>query len=237
VKQIIIEHIVIDVERKPIKHLHLAVHRRSGRVRISSPLHFTHEAIRLFAVSKLHWIQKHRERAVGQAQPAPMSYTSGELHYYGGKQYALELVCRKGTPAIELNGVKMRMYVRAGTTRLQRTRVLIEWYREKLKEQIPAIVDTWESRMGVQLYGWRVKRMRTKWGTCNITAKRIWLNLELVKLPFHCLEYVVVHEMVHLLERKHSRTFTAHMDTFLPNWRSIKEELNHSLRKSVERKS
>ena len=228
--KISVSDIIIDVVRKDIKHMHLSVHPPDGRVRISAPRRMDDEAVRLFAVSKLKWIKRHRARLKKQKRQLPLKYISGERHYFIGKKYVLHVIYQ--SPPLP-NKVKIRnkeyldLSIRMGSRKEQRKRVLTEWYREQLKDMIPDLLKKWERKIGVRIKEWRVKKMKTKWGTCNLTAKRVWLNLELAKTPPHCLEYILVHELVHFLEPYHNGRFAAYMDKFLPEWKSIEEELKH----------
>jgi predicted metal-dependent hydrolase len=227
--QIVVANIAIDVIRKDIKNLHLAVYPPAGRVRIAAPFRFSDEALRLFAISKLSWIKKHQRKFAGQERQTEREYVSGESHYYNGKRYILEVFYYKAKPKVVLGHKKLKLFVRESNTKHQRARVLTEWYRERLKEQIPSLIEKWEKRMEVKIHAWGIKQMKTRWGTCNARARRVWLNLELAKKSARCLEYVLVHEMVHLLERKHSERFIVLMNEFMPQWRSQKEELNRAI--------
>lgn len=218
--------IFIDVIQKNIKNLHLSVHPPTGRVRISAPLRISLETIRLFAISKVAWIRKHQTRIQRQKRETPREYISGESHYFFGKRYLLKVTKHGGRPSVKQHHDILELFVNSDSTRQQRLTILDRWYRKQLKEIIPQYISKYETKMNVHVAEWGIKKMKTKWGVCNIRAQRIWLNLELCKKPLHCIEYVVVHEMVHLLERKHNERFKRLMDTFLPNWRSFKDELN-----------
>lgn len=225
----------IEVIKKNIKNIHLSVHPPNGRVRLATPDDTDDDAIRLFVISKLDWIRKQQRELQEQERISARQYLSGESHYYLGERYLLNVLYTKGRQTVEIAGKKeMNLFVRENSTIEQRERVMNEWYRKQLKSLIPSYIDKWEKKMDVQVEDWGVRRMRTKWGSCNIQDKRIWLNLELAKKPPHCLEYVVVHEMVHLLERNHNERFRAYMDKFLPNWRAIKAEMNGTLFESNE---
>lgn len=189
----------------------------------------------MYIVSKLDWIRKQQRELIDQIRISAREYVSGESHYYLGKRYLLNVEYTSGRQHVGILGKKeMNLYVRQKSTVEQRERVMNEWYRGKLKELIPEYIHKWEKVMNVHVNDWGIRRMRTKWGSCNIEQQRIWLNLELAKAPPHCLEYVVVHEMVHLLERNHNERFRAYMDEFLPNWRAIRNELNERLFESNE---
>lgn len=227
--------IEVEVIKKNIKNIHLSVHPPNGRVRLATPDDTDDDAIRLFVISKLDWIRKQQRELQEQERISARQYLSGESHYYLGERYLLNVLYTKGRQTVEIVGKKeMNLFVRENSTIEQRERVMNEWYRKQLKSLIPSYIDKWEKKMDVQVEDWGVRRMRTKWGSCNIQDKRIWLNLELAKKPPHCLEYVVVHEMVHLLERNHNERFRAYMDKFLPNWRAIKAEMNGTLFESNE---
>jgi len=225
--QITVNDIVIDVVRKDIKNLHLAVYPPTGRVRIATPLNIDDESVRLFAISRLAWIKKEQEKYEAQERQSAREYISGESHYFKGSRYLLNVVYQKGNPKVVIrNKTTIDLYVREGSNIEQRKRVMTEWYRRQIKEKIPHYVAKWEPIIGVKVNDWGVKKMKTKWGSCNTTAHRIWLNLELVKKPVHCLEFIIVHEMVHLLERHHNDRFIAIMDKSMPQWKLYREELN-----------
>lgn len=219
--------IEIDVVRKDIKNMHLAVYPPKGRIRLAAPKKTDPEVLRLFAISKLGWIKKHIKNFKEQKRESPRQYVSGESHYYFGKRYLLDVIEHHGQGSIEMSGTKkLKMYVRSGSSQEHRERIMREWYRQRLKEQIPDLIHKWEKVVGVKSKDWGVKLMRTKWGACNVEAKRIWLNLELAKKPPICLEYIIVHELVHLLERNHTDRFVAYMDQFMPKWRVYRDRLN-----------
>jgi len=226
--RIVVGNISIDVEKKDIKNLHLGVYPPNGRVRIAAPLRVNDDAIRLFAVSKLGWIKKQQRLFEGQERETEREYISAESHYFNGRRYLLNIIPTTGKHKIELRHKHIDLYVKKGTPVRNRAAVIAKFYRAYLQEQVSALIDKWEKRMKVKLSGYGIKKMKTKWGACNIEAKRIWINLELAKKPPACLEYIVVHEMVHLLERHHNDIFIAYMDKFLPQWRVLKAELNKS---------
>lgn len=226
-EQIQIGSVEVEVIRKDIKNMHLAVYPPNGRIRLAAPLSTDFEIVRLFAISKLGWIKKHVRNFKEQRRESPRTYVSGESHYYLGRRYLLDVIERQGYNKVELNGSnKIKLYVRPGMDPRKREHVIKEWYRKQLKARIPELIAKWEERIGVEAQDWGVKQMRTKWGACNIEAKRIWLNLELAKKPLICLEYIIVHELVHLLERHHNDRFVAYMDQFMPKWRMHRDQLN-----------
>lgn len=215
------------VVRKPIKNLHLAVLPPDGMVRVSSPVHLNDEAIRTLIATRIPWIRKQRTKFEGQARQTPREYVSGESHYVLGKAHRLEVVWEDRPAGVRLVGKKkMILQVRPNSSVARREEVLMTWYRNELRGIVDGLLQTWQDRIGVAVEGWGIKRMKTRWGTCNQKARRVLLNLELVKKPMACIEYVVVHELVHLLEKKHNERFVALMTKHLPKWRSCKEELN-----------
>ena len=228
--QIKVADIEIEVVRKNIKNLRITIYPPNGRVRIATPLKITDESVRLFAISKLAWIKKHQAKfqAKKYRQITEPKFISGESHYFKGKRYLLNIIESQNSPKIIIREKKyLDLYVKTGTSKQQREKVIKDWYRQELKNDIPAIIAKWQPIIGVLVAEWRIKFMRTRWGTCNIEAQRIWLNLKLAQKPVNCLEYVIVHEMVHLLERYHNKRFFAYMDKFMPQWQLYKEELNH----------
>jgi predicted metal-dependent hydrolase len=183
--------------------------------------------VRLFIMAKTAWIIKQQAKFTAQTRYPQREYISGETCYFKGRGYELNVIYHPHAPKVTLrHNTHLDLYVPHNSQLEKREQILIAWYRQALKAKIPELIDKWQPIIGVTVRDWGVKRMKTKWGTCNINAARIWLNLELIKKPEHCLEYVVVHEMVHLLERHHNARFTAYMDQFLPHWRSHKQELN-----------
>lgn len=222
----IVYNVKIDVIKKDIKNMHLSVLPPMGKVRISAPRNTSDEAIRLFAVAKIAWIKKQVEKFESQPRQSEREYVSGESHYLWGRRYRLAIRHTNRANNIELKGKKLILTVREKSTQQQRERVMNEWYRNELKDKIPSLIEKWEQIIGVKVDSWGVKNMKTRWGTCNRKDKRIWLNLQLAKKPIKCLEYIVIHELVHLLEKNHNTAFVDYMDKFLPNWRVIKDELN-----------
>jgi predicted metal-dependent hydrolase len=226
-EQITINHIKIDVIRKDIKNIHLAVYPPTGRVRIAAPVKINEDTIRLYAVSKLGWIKRNQRSFAGQQRILPRVYKERESHYYQGRRYLLNVIENDSPPKIVLRNKKfIELHIRPGTPTIKRHEILTEWYRAQIKNQIPDIISKWENILKIKVKAWQVKQMKTKWGSCNIDKKRIWVNLELAKKPETCLEYIIVHEMVHLLERHHNDKFLYYMDTYLPIWKQIKKELN-----------
>ena len=223
----ITSNISVDVVRKDIKNMHLAVYPPTGRVRIAAPLNVNDEAVRLSAISKIAWIRKHQRNFVAQDRQSPREYKQRESHYFQGKRYLLRITEQEAPARVELKTkTYIDLFVRPNSTTEQKQTALNEWYRAELKKLSPELLEKWENKIGVKVSAWQVKQMKTKWGTCNIEEKRIWVNLELAKKPSHCLEYIIVHEMLHLLERHHNERFMALMEKYVPQWKFFKEELN-----------
>ena len=223
-----INNLRVQVVRKAIKNLHLAVYPPDGRVRVAVPRHITDENIRLVVVSKLLWIKRHQAIFLGQPRQSNREYVSGESHYYKGDRYRLNLIECTGRQKVELkNSSRINLYARKESNVMVRQRILTEWYRQQLKEILPELIEKWEKSTGIQINEWRIKKMKTRWGSCNPSNKRIWINLELIKKPIHCLEYVLVHEMIHVLESQHNEKFIAYLDKFMPQWKIYRDELNN----------
>ncbi|MBU5255939.1 M48 family metallopeptidase [Tissierella praeacuta] len=223
-----INDIEIEVTKKNIKNIHLSVHPPNGEVRISVPKRMTEDAIRLFVVSKISWIKKQQDKFENQERIPDLEYISGESHYYFGQRYLLNVIYQSSNKSrVEIKNKKyIDLYVKEGSNKEKREKIMKEWYRKELKAVIPSTINKWEKIMNLTVGEWGVKQMKTRWGTCNPNAKRIWLNLELAKKPLHCLEYIIVHEMAHLIERGHGEMFKAIMDKYYSNWRNVKKELN-----------
>lgn len=225
--QINVGSLEITTVRKNIQNLHLGVYPPNGRIRIAVPLKTSDEAIRLFAISKIAWIKRQKRKFYNQERQSKREYVSGESHYYFGKRYLLNVVYINPSPRIEIKRkTHIDMYVKPESPHKKREKILDDWYRVELKKQLPPLIKKWEKIIGAKPKEVLIRKMKTKWGTCNSKSRRIWLNLELVKKPLHCLEYIFVHEMVHLLEKKHSDKFKEYMNTFMPKWKQFKEELN-----------
>lgn len=225
--QIEVSNFSIDVIRKSIKNMHLSVYPPTGRVRIAAPLNVDDEAVKLFAISKLAWIKKNQRKFEMQDRQMPRVFEQRESHYFEGKRYLLRVTEQNAPPRVEIKTkTYIDLFIRPNATLEQRQNCINEWYRKQLKNQIPLLIEKWEPIIGVSVSDWGVKQMKTKWGTCNIEQKRIWINLELAKKPYYCLEYIIVHEMIHLLERHHNDNFLAHLDKNLPKWKLYKDELN-----------
>lgn len=216
----------IDVVKKSIKNVHLSVYPPSGKVRITAPLYMELDTIRVFAISKLAWIKSQQRKMQAQEREAPREYLDRESHYLWGKRYLLSIVEKDAAPAVELQHSKLLLQLRPDTDDQRRQDILDAWYREQIKTAVPALIAKWEPLMGVTVKRIFVQRMKTKWGSCNPLAGTIRLNTDLAKKPPDCLEYIVVHELAHLLEPTHNARFMALMELFMPKWRHLKDELN-----------
>ena len=226
-QQITISNMTVDVIRKDIKNMHLAVYPPTGRVRLAVPLNVHGDAIRLFAISKLGWIKRHQRKFENQERTSPKEYRERESHYFQGRRYLLRIKETPGVGKVDLKGkTYLDLLVKSDVSIEYKKNLLNEWYRAELKIILPEMISHWEQKIGVKIDFCGIKQMKTKWGSCNIEKKRIWLNLELAKKPIHCLEFILVHELVHLLERNHNDKFKKHMDYYLPNWKKLRDELN-----------
>ena len=227
--QLTVRGIKVEVIRKDIKNLHLGVYPPHGRVRVAAPLVVSDEAVRLAVIDKLGWIRRQKAKFAEQPRQSQREMVNGESHYFLGRRYRLRVHEQDAPPKVAVRGVaSLDLIVRPSSSVEQREAVLLRWYREQLKELIPPLLEKWQPLVGVQVNDWGIKKMKTKWGSCNPSVRRVWLNLELAKKPFQCLEYIVVHELVHLLERHHNERFTSLMDVFLPQWRQYREMLSKS---------
>ena len=219
----------MEIVRKAIKNLHLGVYPPNGRVRVAAPVRVCDEAVRLAVISRLGWIKRQRTRFHAQERQSAREYVSRESHYFLGRRYLLNVIESTGPSRVSRKGLtilELQISKRAG--RRRREQILLGWYRKNLKALILPLIEKWEAKMGTKVESWGVRRMKTKWGSCNSAEQRIWLNLELAKKPIYCLEYILVHEMVHLTERHHNDRFTMLMDQFMPNWRAHRDELSHA---------
>lgn len=218
--------IEVDVVRKRIKNLHLGVYPPHGRVRVAAPEGVSDEAIRLAIISRMAWIKRQRAKFQGQVRQSERAYVSGETHFHFGHRYRLRLVQRPGVANVKLRGDRIELSVPPGSDSFSRERVMQAWQRRELRDRAEPLVDKLVGIMGVRRPLLGIKRMKTRWGSCNPAAPRIWLNLELAKKAPDCTEYLVVHELAHLIEPNHGERFIALMDRFMPRWRIVRDELN-----------
>jgi predicted metal-dependent hydrolase len=225
-RQMMISGLYVEVVRKAIKNLHLGVYPPHGRVRVAAPLAVSDDAVRLAVIGKLGWIRRQRAKFADQPRQSQREMVAGESHYFLGRRYRLRIVEHDGAGKVVIrNTARIDLHARPGASVEQREAILLRWHRERLKSLVPALLDKWQSRIGVSVTHWGIKKMKTKWGSCNIDARRIWLNLELAKKPVQCLEFIVVHELVHLLERHHNERFTTLMNSYLLQWQMYREML------------
>ena len=215
------------IVRKLVKNLHLSVLPPHGRVRVTAPEGMNDDAIRTLLATRLPWIKKQQENFKGQDRQTKREYVSGESHYFFGKRYRLEVVYKEAVPSVSLKSKsKIVLQVRPDSSVEKRSDVMMEWYRGELQPLADKLMVEWQKKIGVQVESWKIQRMKTRWGTCNHKKARILLNLELAKKPLACLEYVVVHELLHVIEKKHNENFVNMLTKYIPKWRSVKEELN-----------
>lgn len=224
--QVKLGNLAVDVVLKDIKNVHLSVHPPTGRVTISAPSRLSLDTIRVFAISKLGWIKQQQQKLQEQERETPREYLDRESHYLWGQRYLLKVI-EDGLPSsVELSHSRMILQVRHDWNQLKKQELLEKWYRQQLKMALPPLVAKWEGLMGVKVERVFVQRMKTKWGSCNPSARTIRLNTDLAKKPMQCLEYIVVHEMVHLIEPTHNVRFIALMDQFIPKWHFHRDALN-----------
>ena len=217
----------VEVVRKDIKNLHVGVYPPIGRVRVAAPLRLDDDAVRVAIVSRLGWIRRQQAEFERQDRQSQRELVTGESHYFEGRRYRLDVMVFQGPPMMRLlNNTTMRLRVRPGSDRGTREAVFHRWYRDQLRVRVPALVTKWEQKVGVRVADVRIKKMKTRWGSCNKEARRIWMNLELAKKPVSCLEYILVHEMVHLIERSHNDRFRELMDKSMPQWQIYRDALN-----------
>jgi predicted metal-dependent hydrolase len=218
--------LTVDVVKKDIKNVHLSVYPPEGKVRISAPLRMTSENIRLFAISKLQWIRRQQGKLVSQEREMPREYLQRESHYLWGKRYLLDIVESESAPRIEIRLKKIVLQIRPSSSAERRRELLEQWYRSQLKAAVQPLIVKWERAMGVTVEQVFVRRMKTKWGSCSPSSASVRFNTDLAKKPPECLEYIVVHELAHLIEPTHNDRFTALLDRMMPNWRSYRQLLN-----------
>lgn len=225
-KYIYINELQIELEKKRIKNMYLKILPPDGRIHVTAPLRMSEGEIKQFILTKLDWIQKQQEKMSNRQTHQIQNYEDGEEIYVWGERYRLSVMSTIGRSAAHLEGELFRLLVKEEATAIQRKRIIDLWYRDALTKVIPQLMVKWEQRIGVKSSGFTIRDMKTRWGTCNIRTKNICFSLQLAKKHPKCLEYVVVHELVHLIESSHNKVFKGYMDLFLPDWRRIKKELN-----------
>lgn len=218
--------ISVEVLQKPIKNIHLSVYPPIGRVKVSAPEEMALESIRLFVISKMGWIRQQQKKLQAQDREAPREYLGRESHFFRGKRYLLEIIEQDSKPKVTISHTKILLHIRPDSTQAKMQMVLDDWYRVQMKKTLPSLFSHWEERLGVSVAKYSIRRMKTKWGSCSPTSRSIIINLELAKKPPEYLEYIVVHELVHLLEPTHGQNFIRLLDKHLPRWRTYREELN-----------
>jgi len=228
-KQLVIGDLVVEVARKSVKNLNLRVCAPDGQVRVSAPLGCGDDAIRAMVLARLDWIHRHQEQVIARAPAGGLTYDTGELHYYLGRPYPLAVITEAGPEGAALRDGHILLRVRPGSDAAWRQAVLEWWYRIRLQAIVPPLMDRWQAATGLYAAEWRIKRMRTRWGTCSLGAKRVWLNQDLIRWPQRCLEYIILHELAHLQERYHDARFRALLDRHMPDWRDVLAELNRGL--------
>lgn len=216
-----------EIEWKAIKNVHLTIYPPDARIHVSAPLSMTEDAVRLFLITKLPWIRLRVSQILDQNRQTPREYVSGENHYYKGQRYRLKVVYGDLPARVEVQGNEyLVLHVRENSLLERRAEILKEWYRMELKALLPALIAKWEGLLGVQVNKWEIKQMKTLWGSCNHRTRNVIFNLELIKKPLHCIEYIVVHELLHIRVRLHNEEFTTLLNRHFPNWKQLKEELN-----------
>jgi predicted metal-dependent hydrolase len=220
--------IAVEVILKDIKNIHLSVYPPTGRVRISAPSRMSLDTIRVFAISKLGWIKQQQTKLRGQERETQREYLDRESHYLWGKRYLLKVIECNEAPSVELKHSRMFLRLRPETHEDKKQALVEAWYREQIKKVVPPLIAKWEQVMGVKVERFFVQKMKTKWGSCNAASKSIRLNTDLAKKPPQCLEYILVHEMAHLVVRHHNDQFTSLMDKSLPEWKLLRQMLNNS---------
>lgn len=218
----------IDVIYKDIKNLHIAVYPPIGRVRVAAPQQLDDDQVRLAVVHRLQWIKRHREQFQAAQRQSIREMVTGESHYVWGSRYRLQVIEHHTRSHIELDGKWLLLYVPKETNAKHRRELLDRWYRAQLRQSIPEVLKKWEPKVGVSASMWSIRRMKTKWGSCNRETGHIWFNVELAKKHPESLEYLAVHEMTHLLERGHGERFAKLMDKYMPDWKERRDRLNQA---------
>lgn len=218
--------VAVDVVLKNIKNIHLSVYPPTGRVRISAPLNSNLDTLRIYAISKLPWIKRNQTKLQNQERETPREYLERESHYVWGRRYLLKIIELDAPPKIELKHSQLVIYVRPNTQIYQMQVILDAWYREQIRNNLPEMIGKWQGLMGVTVNNVYIQRMKTKWGSCNAKVGNIRLNSELAKKPIEYLEYVLVHEMAHIIESSHNTSFIGLLNKLMPNWKSYREQLN-----------
>jgi predicted metal-dependent hydrolase len=220
-----IDQFTIELEKKRIKNMYLKVLAPDGRIVVTAPFRMKDEEIKTFIMSKLSWIEQHQLKILQKPVRTELSYVTDEILTLWGQSYTLNVLEQAKRPKVTIIGDVLQLSVSKDSTLLQRKAIIDKWYKEKLSEQVPYLIHKWEKLIGVQAGAYRIRDMKSRWGSCNIQTHEICINLQLAKRPLRCLEYVVVHELVHLLEKSHNKIFWGYMDVFMPEWKKIRLEL------------
>ncbi len=219
--------LTVEVQPKHIKNLHLGVYPPSGRIRVAAPLSLTKDAVRLAVANKLSWIKRQQAKFALQERQSEREFVSGETHYFQGRRYRLCVIEHNGASQVVLKGkTTMHLLVKPNSTRENRKHILYCWYKKQLQSLAQPMIKEWALVLNVQLAECRIKKMKTKWGSCNHNSRRIWLNIELIKKPAYCLEYIILHELAHLLIKNHNNQFAKLLDEHMPKWQAYRDELN-----------
>ncbi|MGC9367505.1 MAG: M48 family metallopeptidase [bacterium] len=226
-KQILVEDINIEVVRKNIKHVYLRIYPPEGKVKISAPFRVNDDKVYQFVVSKLAWIKKQQQKVQQRKKYFPKKYIQNEEHFFKGRKLLLQITEINIPPKVILKDNRyINIFIRPHTPLDKIDEIMTGWYREQFRKQVPPLLDKWEKILGLKVKEWRIKQMKSTWGSCNFKEKRIWLNLELVKKPERCLEYIIVHELLHLKEKYHNKRFYTLLDAYLPDWKELNKKLN-----------
>jgi len=224
--QIHLGDLAVEVVRKDIRNIHLSVHPPAGRVTLAAPVRLSLDTLRVFAISKLGWIRQQQQRLLEQERETPREFLERESHYVWGRRHLLNLIEGDHTPSVELGHARLILRLRPGTSLSKKVELLDTWYRAQIREALPALISKWEPLLGVKVDRFFVQRMKTRWGSCNPSTRSIRLNTDLAKKPRECLEYIVVHEMIHMLEPTHNERFLSLMERFMPRWQTHRDTLN-----------
>lgn len=228
ISQLQIEGLTVNLIQKKIRTLRLSVNPPHGEIKVSAPLFYNIEKIKHFILSRIDWIKKSQIKIRSQKYVPPKKILDGENHYFLGEKYLLKIFEKNGAPLVILKDGILELHIKKNINREKRKQALDQFYRGSMKKIIPKLIANWENKLDVKVAEFGIKKMKTRWGTCNSRARRIWLNLLLAKMPLRCLDYIILHEMVHLLERHHNKKFFAHMDNFMPSWKEQQDELKNN---------
>ncbi len=220
----------VHTERKQIKNMYLGVYPPEGKIRVAAPAKMDEESIRLFIISKTPWIKKQKIKFEQQQRQTKREFVSGESHYFLGRRYRLNVIFTDDKPRVDIKRKNyIDLYIKSNMTIKQRENIIEKYYRAELRKRIPLLLKKWENIIGVTVNEVGIKKMKTKWGSCNPNSKRIWINLELAKTSIECLEYILVHEMTHFHENSHSNRFFNLLNSYMPQWNKYRDELNNSV--------